>query len=236
MKKFKIIISMVVLCSIIAVAVIGLCDENTITVKYVGYGNITDGTRPFLFTSQSGEELPALEYKDSVYVPVRSFCRYIGKEVVWHENGDYDDIEILPLPRNKYEGMVYGERQNTDEYPIVSMIELIARPDDYDGKNVTVSGIINIAYESDFLFLTQEDYRYGVLENSIGLGWRCNELDLPAETVYSPEFYDVMGDLSGVHVEIAGTFKKRELPADGFAWRGFLKDLKCIRCYEILVD
>lgn len=236
MKKFKIIIALFVICSIIAVTAIGLCDENTITVKRASCDYISDGTRPFYFTSQSGEELPMLEYKDSVYVPVRSFCRYIGKEVDWTDCGGDCEITILPLPKNKYEGLVYGNEEDIYEYPLVSMIELIARPDEYDGKNITVSGVINIAYESDFLFLTQEDYIYAVLENSVALNWMYNELNLSVETIYSQEFYDVMGDLSGVHVEIAGKFKKSKVSGDGIGSRGYLTDIKCMRCHEIMVD
>ena len=220
-------ISVILCISIIGTSVIGLCNDGSVVAKIV-QGIIGDGARMYQFTSQSGERLPMLEYKDSIYVPVRSFCRYIGKEVDW----SCGDVEIKPVPQNKYEGTVYGEEQTTYDYPIVSMIELIANPKKYDGKNVSVSGIINVGYESDLLYLTKDDYNYCITENS--LRWNWYNFDFKFDAKDLTDFYEKMGDVSGVHVEMQGTFNEADISPNGFGSRGYLTNIKCIRCYEII--
>jgi hypothetical protein len=51
----------------------------------------------------------------------------------------------------------------------VSMIQLIATPDKYDGKIVAVTGFLNLQYEGDAIYLHREDYRNDILENSFGV-------------------------------------------------------------------
>ena len=90
----------------------------------------------FYFMDQENNVLPLFQYHDLTYVPLRAFAERLGKEVLWHEQTE--TIEITNPPQQKYEGVSYGEAQ---EALTVSMIQLIANPEQYDGKTVSVSGI-----------------------------------------------------------------------------------------------
>lgn len=56
-----------------------------------------------------------------------------------------------------------------DDRPYVSLVSLIADPEKYHGKAVTVSGIVNIGFESDSIYLSECDYKYGNFSNSVWL-------------------------------------------------------------------
>jgi hypothetical protein len=48
-----------------------------------------------------------------------------------------------------------------------SIIQLIASPEKYDGKLVSVTGFIHIGREQDLLFLGQEDFIHALDENAL---------------------------------------------------------------------
>lgn len=77
----------------------------------------------------------------------------------------------------------------------VSMVQLIAAPDEYDGKTVTVKGFFSSGREGDGLFLGKADYENVVLENSI---W----IRRPDPKVCDAQKLDQR------YVEITGVFKK----------------------------
>jgi len=87
-----------------------------------------------------------------------------------------------------------------DDYAInVSIINLIANPDKYDGKVVRVQGIGNIEFEGNALYLSTEDYEVMNGMNAIGLvpdygQLNATEADLTA--------------LNGQPVLIEGVFEK----------------------------
>src|SRR5688572_23897760 len=47
----------------------------------------------------------------------------------------------------------------------VSLVELLAKPAQYDGKRVLVSGFYHYEFESSGLYLSRDDARFGVLRN-----------------------------------------------------------------------
>ncbi len=49
----------------------------------------------------------------------------------------------------------------------VSVIQLIASPDKYDGKVVAVIGFLNLQYEGDAIYLHREDYRNDILADAL---------------------------------------------------------------------
>ena len=51
----------------------------------------------------------------------------------------------------------------------VSMIALLASPQQYEGRLVRTSGFLCIEFEGDALYLHKEDYRYGLTKNSFRL-------------------------------------------------------------------
>jgi hypothetical protein len=53
----------------------------------------------------------------------------------------------------------YGEK--------VSMIQLIANPEKYDGKLIAVVGYLQLKFEDNELFLHEEDYKHYITKNAI---------------------------------------------------------------------
>lgn len=56
----------------------------------------------------------------------------------------------------------------------VSLIQLIANPQQYDGKKVQFIGFLRLEYEGNAAYLHQEDYENGIYKNAI---W----IDVPAD-------------------------------------------------------
>jgi glyoxylate utilization-related uncharacterized protein len=48
----------------------------------------------------------------------------------------------------------------------VSMVALLGSPKQYDGKLIRVIGVLSIKFESNALYLHEEDYDYGITKNS----------------------------------------------------------------------
>jgi hypothetical protein len=46
--------------------------------------------------------------------------------------------------------------------PVVSIIQLIANPKNYDGKKVSIVGYLNVTVDGDELYLHEEDYIRGI--------------------------------------------------------------------------
>ena len=49
----------------------------------------------------------------------------------------------------------------------VSLVQLIATPERYDGKRVMVIGYLRLEFEGNALYLHSEDYRHSILHNRI---------------------------------------------------------------------
>ncbi len=48
-----------------------------------------------------------------------------------------------------------------------SLVELIARPELYDGRRIRVIGFINLEFESNHLYLSREDWEHGLFVNGV---------------------------------------------------------------------
>jgi hypothetical protein len=49
----------------------------------------------------------------------------------------------------------------------ISLINLIATPEKYDGKLIQVEGVCAFAFEGEALFLTRDDWKYGSTRNAV---------------------------------------------------------------------
>src|SRR5271169_7090847 len=49
----------------------------------------------------------------------------------------------------------------------VSIVALISSPRQYDGLRVSVSGYLNLSYESNAVYFHEEDFRYGMTRNAV---------------------------------------------------------------------
>jgi hypothetical protein len=49
----------------------------------------------------------------------------------------------------------------------VSIVQLIATPEKYDGKVVLVGGFLRLEFEGDAIYLHEDDYRHGIYANGL---------------------------------------------------------------------
>ena len=56
-----------------------------------------------------------------------------------------------------------------DGYCFLSMIDLIANPELFDGKKVMVQGYVHFEFEGNAIYLHKEDFLYGISRNSLWL-------------------------------------------------------------------
>jgi len=83
----------------------------------------------------------------------------------------------------------------------VSLIQLIANPDEYHGKLVRVVGVTNIEFEGNQIFTSKEHYKYSILMNALWIN-----LDLDILGVKEDE----LKNYNGKYVLIEGIFNKNE--------------------------
>ena len=93
-----------------------------------------------------------------------------GQEMTWHIAGLIilslllaSCTEPAPLPPLDTEDWLPKERLG------VSLIQLIATPEAYDGQQVSVMGVLRLDFEGTVLYLGKEDARHRVLRNAIWL-------------------------------------------------------------------
>ena len=60
----------------------------------------------------------------------------------------------------------------------VSLIQLLARPLDFDGQRVRVVGYVTVGFEDEGIFLNPEDYENGILDNSVRIDMGNKEMPL----------------------------------------------------------
>jgi len=79
------------------------------------------------------------------------------------------------------------------EPPAVSIVQLLASPDKYDGKRVAAFGFLTIGQENNNLYFGKTDYDNDLLVNSIWIG-------------LSNEMLKRIGELNMKYVRIVGVF------------------------------
>jgi hypothetical protein len=76
---------------------------------------------------------------------------------------------------------LHGRSQ--DDGP-VSLIQLIANPEKYDGTHVLVVGFLRLEFEGNALYVHEDDYKNNIYGNAIGIGvtkkwkWSKEELNM----------------------------------------------------------
>lgn len=100
-------------------------------------------------------------------------------------------------------------------FEVISIVQLIAEPDKYDGKAVLVSGFLRLEFEGNILYMHKEDYEYGLYKNAVWIV-RNKEIDENAHGV----------DLH--YVELAGTFSAKEQGHRSLT-SGSIRDIDSVR-------
>ncbi|AMV25738.1 hypothetical protein VT84_15175 [Gemmata sp. SH-PL17] len=98
---------------------------------------------------------------------------------------------------------------------LLSLINLIASPEKYDGKLVIVQGFLSLAFEGTCLFLHREDCEYGLYQNACWVSVRHGDLTL-----------DRAKQLHCQYVMLEGTFRREETGHMGVLQNGGICDVK----------
>ncbi|MDH3639984.1 MAG: hypothetical protein OES09_16195, partial [Gammaproteobacteria bacterium] len=81
----------------------------------------------------------------------------------------------------------------------VSLIRLIANPDNYQGRKVRVIGVAILEFEDNNLWVSKEALKYRVLKNAIWIEPNFEKLGASSEA---------LSKYNGKYVLIEGTFNK----------------------------
>jgi hypothetical protein len=76
-----------------------------------------------------------------------------------------------------------------DERPLnISLIQLIANPEKYDGRKVVVKGFLTLKFESTLLYLDKENRENGLHKNSIWINIQSDP-----NSIYHEKYVTVVG-------------------------------------------
>jgi len=76
----------------------------------------------------------------------------------------------------------------------VSIVQLLANPQAYEGRTVEVSGFVNLEFEGNAIWLHEEDFRRSLYQNALWLD------------VSEAECADANGKPLSAYASISGTF------------------------------
>jgi hypothetical protein len=107
----------------------------------------------------------------------------------------------------------------TQQPVTVSIIQLIANPKEYDEKYVRVIGFARIAFESNGLYLHQDDYKYGITKNALWLeiakGGRREYLQYDRKYILLEGTFDAKGTgHRGLYSGAISSIKRIEMQAE----------------------
>lgn len=83
----------------------------------------------------------------------------------------------------------------------VSLVELIARPEKFQGKIIAVKGLLHTGFEDSVLYFCREHARLGIQENGIGVEYDKNRLILDP-----PDKIKSIDDANDKYVLLQGKF------------------------------
>jgi len=63
------------------------------------------------------------------------------------------------------------------EVGLISMVQLLAKPQEFNGKRLQVIGFIHLEFEGNAVYLSQEDFQHGIDKNGLWLSISETELN-----------------------------------------------------------
>ena len=94
--------------------------------------------------------------------------------------------------------------------PAVSVVQLLANPEKYDGQQISVIGFLRLEFDGDMLYLSSEDYQHSIPENGL---W----------VERNPGIMHESEKLDSNYVLLVGVFKARPIGYARFAAGGITK-------------
>jgi len=210
----------------LAIFIVMAMITTVITVFAVNYKTET-ANFPILIDGEVWKtDSPVITVDDRTYLPLRALGEALGVGVDWNE--DKKQVEITtqttqPTKPEQSDMKDYHYSGDTVDDPIdVSLINLIATPERFDGKYVMVIGVGNLEFEGNALYLSKDDLKYGNTKNSV---WLANF------TNYQKEYEDYNGKI----VIVEGRFNMNN---DGHMWMnsGAIEDITRYEDWEALME
>lgn len=93
----------------------------------------------------------------------------------------------------------------------VSIVQLIASPEKFDGKLIRVIGFLRLEFEGDALYLHREDYENGIMEDALWVDVNSEMTEqakalnmkyVPLEGIFSSSDHGHMGMFQGTITKI----------------------------------
>lgn len=103
---------------------------------------------------------------------------------------------------------------NAQQPTRVSLVQLIANPNEYDGKFVRVIGFVSVEFEGTAVYLHQEDFKYDITQNAIWL-----EMDFERNKKLNQRYVLIEGTFDADHNGHKGLFS------------GSIKDIKRLQVW-----
>jgi hypothetical protein len=89
-----------------------------------------------------------------------------------------------------------GSPTSTCTPRVMSLVQLLASPERFDGKRVRVIGFVHLEFEGDAVYLHREDFERGLNPNGLSVGFR-------------PDLYRRGATFNDRYVLLEGTFRAR---------------------------
>ena len=104
--------------------------------------------------------------------------------------------------------------RNGEKMKVVSLVELIANPEKFDGQRVIVQGFVRLEFEGTGLYFHEEDYRHGLRYNAVGLSTTYKERDQAKD--FDLQYCTIIGTYHAVSAGYVGL------------WSGSLSNVKFV--------
>lgn len=101
---------------------------------------------------------------------------------------------------------------------LVSMVQLLAEPQQFNGKRVQVMGFVHLEFEGNAIYLSKEDYKYGMEKN--GLWLSISQTDRENRENYS--------QINNNYVVVEGTFNA-EIKGHFGMWSGSIENITMLK-------
>lgn len=116
----------------------------------------------------------------------------------------------------------YGCKEANSIIQSLSLINLIATPEKYNGQMVSVIGFVKLQYEGNALYLSKDDYGF-VRKNALWLSLDLKKLEIDEKTLED--------EFTGKQVQVIGIFNMNNKGHFGL-YSGAIDNVSCIMTWE----
>ncbi|HEY9504299.1 MAG TPA: hypothetical protein VIR01_21860 [Pyrinomonadaceae bacterium] len=103
--------------------------------------------------------------------------------------------------------------EDSDRPGLISMVQLLGQPEKYNGRKVQVIGFVHFEFEGNAIYLSREDYEYGIVTNGLWL-----TLSASAQTK----------EINNSYAVVEGTFNAT-MKGHFSAWSGSIENITLLK-------